>query len=86
VATEVTQATNCKEQLVPMFGELQGLPEERGRAEMSLADHGSQRPANVEHCEAASIEPLIAPGRCAHHLTQQRGGSAISRPFNLDRD
>ena len=47
----------------------EGLPEELERAEIILADNGYLSQSNVEQCEAASIEPLIALGRCAHHLT-----------------
>src|SRR5271169_154214 len=64
VATEVTQAANDKEQLVPMVEKLQALPEELGRAECILADSGYLSQTNVEQCEAAHIEPLIAMGRC----------------------
>ena len=40
VATEVTQATNDKGQLLPMLQKLQALPEEIGRAKRILADNG----------------------------------------------
>jgi hypothetical protein len=43
VATEVTQAANDKEQLVPMIEKIQALPEELGRAECILADNESSR-------------------------------------------
>ncbi len=69
VATEVTQAANDKEQLVPMLEKLEALPKELGRAECILADNGYLSEANVEQCEAAQIEPLIAMGRCRHHVT-----------------
>src|SRR5271167_3057391 len=69
VATEVTQAANDKEQLMPMIEKMQALPEELGRAEIILADNGYLSEANVAQCEAANIEPLIALGRCAHHLS-----------------
>jgi transposase len=69
VATEVTQAANDKEQLVPMVEKLEALPQELGRAECILADNGYLSEANVEQCEAAHIEPLIALGRCRHHVS-----------------
>jgi len=81
VATEVTQAANDKEQLVPMLEKLEALPEELGRAECVLADNGYLSEANVEQCEAAQIEPLIAMGRCRHHVTwKQRFAPAPKSP------
>jgi transposase len=81
VATEVTQAANDKEQLVPMIEKLEALPQELGRAECILADNGYLSEANVEQCEAAQIEPLIAMGRCRHHVTwKQRFAPAPKAP------
>jgi transposase len=81
VATEVTQAANDKEQLVPMIEKLQALPKELGRAEIILADNGYMSETNVEQCEAANIEPLIAMGRCRHHVTwKQRFAPASKSP------
>ncbi len=81
VATEVTQAANDKEQLVPMIEKLQSLPEELGRAKIMLADSGYLSQTNVEQCEAANIEPLIAMGRCRHHVTwKQRFAAAPKSP------
>ena len=81
VATEVTQAANDKEQLVPMLEKLEALPEELGRAECILADNGYLSEANLEQCEAAQIEPLIALGRCRHHPTwKQRFALAPKSP------
>lgn len=64
VANEVTQAANDKEQLVPMIEKIQAL----GRTEHLLADSGYLSQANVEHCAAAKIEPLIAVKRERHHV------------------
>jgi IS5 family transposase len=81
VATEVTQAANDKEQLVPMIEKLQALPEELGRTEVILADNGYLSQPNVERCAAANIEPLIALGRCPHHLSwKQRFATAPKCP------
>ena len=63
VATEVTQAANDKEQLMPMIEKMQALPKELGRAKRILADSGYLSQSNVEKCEAAKIEPLIAGRR-----------------------
>jgi len=81
VATEVTQAANDKEQLAPMIEKLKALPKELGRAKRILADSGYLSEANVEHCARAKIEPLIAVGRCRHHVTwKQRFAAAPKSP------
>jgi transposase len=67
VAHEVVQAANDKQQLAAMLGRLKALPGELGRVRRLLADAGYASEANVEHCEAARIEPLIALGRERHH-------------------
>jgi hypothetical protein len=48
VATEVTQAANDKEQLMPMIEKIQALPKELGRVKRILADSGYLSQANVE--------------------------------------
>lgn len=67
MAPHVTQAGNDKEQVVPMLAKLQALPEELNQPEKFLADSGYFSEKNVEACEAARIEPLIAVGSDAHH-------------------
>src|SRR5271155_4401908 len=67
VAVDVVQAPNDKQQLEPMLGKIGALPEELGEAETLLADTGYFSTANVEACEQAGIEPLIAMGRQPHH-------------------
>jgi transposase len=69
VATEVTQASNDKEQLMPMVKKVQALPKELGKVKRALADSGYLSEANVENCEAAKIEPLIALGGQRHHVS-----------------
>jgi transposase len=69
VATEVTQASNDKEQLMPMMNKVQALPKELGKVKRALADSGYLSESNVERCEAAKIEPLIALGRQRHHAS-----------------
>jgi transposase len=81
VATEVTQAPNDKTQLQPMIEKLKTLAQELGRAKRILADNGYFSEANVEACEAARIEPLIAMGRSSHHLSwKQRFAAAPKSP------
>jgi len=67
VATDVVQATNDKQQIEPMLGQLAVLPPELGQVETLLADTGYFSEANVQACAAAGIDPLIALGRQPHH-------------------
>ena len=67
VAPGLTQATNDKQQLVPMLEQLQALPEDLGRVKRLLADTGYASEDNVNACAQAKIQPLIALGRDSHH-------------------
>jgi len=67
IAAEVVQATNDKEQVAPMLDQLAALPGTLGQADNLLADNGYFSAANVEACNAAGIEPLIATGRQPHY-------------------
>jgi hypothetical protein len=64
---KVTQATNDKQQLVPMLERLAARPEEINRTEQLLADAGYFSEANVTACESTGIEPAIAIKRDEHH-------------------
>ena len=64
---QVTQAANDKQQVAPMLEKLQALPEGLNQPEQLLADAGYFSEANVDACEAAGIEPLIAIKRDEHH-------------------
>ncbi|MDP2325743.1 MAG: IS1182 family transposase [Gammaproteobacteria bacterium] len=81
VANAVTLAGNDKQQLVPMIEKLKTLPKELGRVQRALADNGYFSQANVEHCAAARIEPLIAMGREQHYVGwKQRFAAAPKAP------
>lgn len=67
VATGMAQVATDKQQLEPMLKTLAGLPSALGGVTQLLADHGYFSAANVEHCAAAKIEPLLAAGRDGHH-------------------
>ncbi len=67
VAADVVQAPNDKQQLAPMVDKLAALPDELGQPDALLADNGYFSEANVEACQSAGIEPMIALGREAHH-------------------
>ena len=67
VAVDVVQAPNDKQQIEPMLDKIESLPTELGEAETLLADTGYFSTGNVEACEKAGIDPLIAMGRQPHH-------------------
>lgn len=67
VGTGVTQAPNDKEQIAPMLQTLQAQPQTRGDVQCLLADTGFYSERNVQACEAASIDALIAVARDEHH-------------------
>jgi transposase len=67
VVPQVVQAANDKQQVAPMLEKLQDLPEGLNHPDQCLADAGYFSEANVDTCEAAGIEPLIALQRDEHH-------------------
>lgn len=67
VGAEITQAANDVEALAPMVQHLAALPEGLNHPQRLLADAGYFSERNVEACEAAGIEALIAAGRQHHH-------------------
>ena len=67
VATGVTQAPNDKEQIEPMLETLAAQPETLGTVACLLADTGFCSEKNIQACEAARIDPLIAVARDEHH-------------------
>ena len=71
LATGLTQATNDQQPLAPMLETLAQLPDDLGAIDTLLADAGYCSAANVDACIDADIEPLLAPGRDAHHRPWQ---------------
>ena len=71
VATGLTQAANDKQQVTPLITALKALPEPLGEVTRLLADAGYCSAANVSACVNVGIEPLLAVGREAHHLSWQ---------------
>ena len=67
VAADVVQAPNDKQQIEPTLDKLEALPEALGETETLLADAGYFSGPNVEACEKAGVEPVIAMGRQPHH-------------------
>lgn len=85
MATGVTQETNDKRQVEPMLAALAALPDTLGRVESALMDNGYFSAANVGACAAQGIEPLVALGREAHHLTlDERFGPGAPEPDTDD--
>ena len=83
VAGDVVQAPNDKQQVEPMVKKINDLPEDLGKAETLLGDNGYFSEANVNACEAAGIEPLLAVGRDAHHPSlTERFAEAPAAPEN----
>jgi transposase len=67
VAADVVQAPNDKQQVEPMLEKIGALPEELGKVDNLLADTGYFSAGNVDACEKAGIDPVIAMGRQPHH-------------------
>lgn len=82
VAAAVTQTTNDKELVVPLLAQLAALPERLGQVDQRLADTGFCSGKNVDACEAAAIEPLMAVARDEHHAGwRERFGVVVSDVF-----
>lgn len=67
VATSVSQAANDKEHVKPMLHTLNQQPATQGQIQHMLADTGYCSAANIQACEQAQIEPVIAVARENHH-------------------
>jgi len=68
IASHVSQAPNDKREVLPILNELSALPEPLGQVTAMLGDTGYFSQANVQHCHARHIEPMLAMGRDSHHL------------------
>jgi len=81
VAPAVTQATNDKQQVVPMIEQLRALPPQLGRVKTLLADAGYTSEDNVNACAQAKIDPVLALRRDRHHRSlRQRFAEAPPLP------
>ena len=83
VATHTTQQPNDKLQIKPAIAELAKLPEVLGKVTQVIADTGYYSASNVNDCQAAGIEPLIAGAREAHN---QSLAQRFSQPGPLAKD
>jgi transposase/IS5 family transposase len=68
VATRLLDTPADARQVAPMIEQLKRLPEPLGSPDTLLADAGFYSAANVQHCQAAQIQPLIARRRDQHYL------------------
>jgi transposase/IS5 family transposase len=68
VAARLIDTPADARQVAPMLEQLKSLPEALGAPETLLADAGFYSAANVQHCQAAQIQPLIARRRDQHYL------------------
>ena len=83
VATDVVQAPNDKQQVEPMLEKIEALPGDLGEVENLLADTGYFSADNVDACEKAGVEPVIAMGRQPHHPPlSERFAAAPTAPEN----
>jgi transposase len=80
VATDVVQAANDKQQVEPMLEKVEALPEGLGEVEHLLADSGYFSAANVDACNEAGVEPVIAMGRQPHHPPLAERFAAAPQP------
>ncbi len=64
----VTQATNDKQQVMPLLTAWQGYPETLGKPDHLLGDTGYFSASNIQACHDHGIEPLLAMKRDVHHL------------------
>jgi IS5 family transposase len=67
VATGLTQAPNDKQQVTPMIKTLQDQQARLGSVTTLIADTGFCSESNVNACDKAKMEPLIAQARQDHH-------------------
>jgi len=83
IANDVVQAPNDKQQAEPMLAKFGALPKILGEIEIMLGDNGYFSEANVNACNAAGIEPLLALGRDLHHPSLRgRFADAPAAPEN----
>jgi transposase len=83
VATHMTQQSNDKQQIEPAIEVLEQLPEQLGQVKEIIADAGYFSKYNVEACEDAGINPLIAVGRDKHNRNLEE---RFSKPEPLAED
>jgi transposase len=68
VATRLVNTPADARQVAPMLEQLKALPESLGEPQTLITDAGFFSAANVEHCHAAHIQPLLARRRDQHYI------------------
>ena len=68
VTAHVSQACNDKLEVQPTIEAVQALPEVLGQVQSLIADNGYCSQANVQACQDAGIDPLLAIKRESHHM------------------
>jgi transposase len=83
VATGLTQAPNDKQQVTPMIKTLQDQEPLLGAVTTLIADTGFCSESNVNACDKAKMEPLIALARQDHH---PHWSARFTQPTPLEAD
>jgi transposase len=83
VATHTTQKPNDKQQIEPAIAELAKLPDALGQVTEVIADTGYFSATNVNACEKAGVDPLIAVSREAHNQSLKQ---RFSKPESVAED
>ena len=68
ITAHVSQACNDKREVEPTLKAIEALPEVLGPVQSLIADNGYCSQANVQACQDAGIDPLLAIKRESHHL------------------
>jgi len=82
ISTGVAQATNDKQQLIPVLEQLQTLPATLGAVTAIAADAGYYSEANVQACAGAGITPFW---RCAAKPITRGSLQSCERPIPSQR-
>ena len=68
ITRHVSQACNDKREVVPTLEQIAGLPAVLGEVRTLITDNGFFSQANVNACNAAGVEPLLALRKESHHM------------------
>ena len=67
VEQHCSEYTNDKQEFAPALQNLKALPDALGSVEAMLADTGYHSQENLDHCQAAGVEPYIPAARQRHN-------------------
>jgi len=77
----VTQDVNDQQQIEPAIEQRGALPQDVARPHRLLADTGFLSEKNVESCDKAQIEPMMAIKREGHYTPWQERLATTRRPY-----